>query len=140
MRNATLRAARALASGAIAAALVSAAATASAAQIDPRLRAAADSFAAPSGGPQTAWADLSDESRLRAERRQDMLVEAVRRIPRAELRTPAELLLHDNLSEIVEARRGTRVCRAHLWAGTSQFGGWHVAASNAARVQRVGTP
>ena len=112
--------------------------------LHPVLAAAADSFAALSAEAQRSvtesWGDGSDSARLAGFRRQDAVAARLRAVPASALRDPAARLLHANLSEISEARRGARACRYHLWAGTSQFGGWHVAASNAARVQPVGTP
>ena len=111
--------------------------------LHPVLVAAADSFAALSAEGLRAvtesWGDGSDSARLAGWRRQDAVAARLAAVPRAALADPAARLLHANLSEISEARRGARACRYHLWAVTSQFGGWHVAASNAARVQPVGS-
>lgn len=106
------------------------------------LEAAADSFlAATRDGPDNSgWPDLSDASRTLGYRRVDAVAAMLRGIPAADLETPEARLLHDNLQEAVGASAASRVCRYHLWANTSQFSGWHVAASNAARVQPVGSP
>ena len=58
---------------------------------------------------------------------------------RTALTSPTDQLLYDNLRESAESSVGARVCNSHLWAISNQFGGWHVVASNTARVQPVGT-
>ena len=106
------------------------------------LRAAADAFHAPpaaGGGPRRPWPDLGDSTRAAAAARLDRVRALLREVRPESLRTPADRLLHENLVEVTDASAGARICRLHLWAGTNQFGGWHVAASNAARVQPVGT-
>jgi uncharacterized protein (DUF885 family) len=110
--------------------------------LDARLAAAADSFVAFNRGFATGptWGDLSDSVRQRGFARLDSVGVALARIDRASLSTAEDRLVYDNLSEIVDARRGARVCHAYLWSGTSQFAGWHVAASNVARVIAVTTP
>ena len=106
-----------------------------------RLRVAADSFLAINQPPSPAsvWADLSDSTRLRARTRLDRVAANLRAIDRTRLGDPVDHLLYDNLREASESSIGARVCNTHLWAISNQFSGWHVAASNAARVQAVGT-
>jgi uncharacterized protein (DUF885 family) len=107
----------------------------------PALRVAADSFLAfsrPQSGT-TVWPDLSDSTRLRGRARVDRVATALRSIDRASLSGPSDQLLYDNLRESVDGSIGARMCRTHLWSITNQFSGWHVAASNAARVQPVGS-
>ena len=110
-------------------------------ELAPALRVAADSFLAFSrtqaGG--TVWADLSDSTRLRGRARVDRVATMLRAIDRSALTQPADQLLYDNLRESTESSIGARMCRTHLWAISNQFAGWHVAASNTARVQTVGT-
>lgn len=115
--------------------------SATAVQIPASLRAAADSFLAISrtDGDDDSWPDLSDAVRLRVTRRIDRTAAMLHAIPAAELAAPEALLLADNLRESVDASIASRVCRYHLWAGTSPFNGWHVLASNASRVAPVGT-
>jgi uncharacterized protein (DUF885 family) len=109
--------------------------------LTPALRVAADSFLAFSrpltGG--SVWADLSDSTRLRGRARVDRVAAMLRAIDRASLTQPGDQLLYDNLRESTESSIGARMCRTHLWAISNQFSGWHVAASNAARVQVVGS-
>ena len=69
----------------------------------------------------------------------DRMAGMLRAIDRGTLAQPADQLLYDNLRESVDASIGARLCRTYLWSITNQFSGWHVAASNAARVQPVGT-
>lgn len=110
------------------------------APLAPALRAAADSVAAlnrPDGPPRT-WSDLSDATRIRQRARVDRVSAMLHAIPRASLTTGDERLLLDNLTEMVDAGVGSRICRTHLWATPSAFGGWHIAASNWARNARVG--
>ncbi len=111
------------------------------AQANVAVRSAADSFAALARDqtPGAGWPDLSDATRQLSARRLDRIGAELALVRRAELSEATDILLYDNLVEVVEARRATRVCRSHLWAGTTTFGGWHVTASNAARVQPVGT-
>lgn len=118
-----------------AALLPSVVATTASAQVDPRLAAAADSFLAAGRvpGPPGPWPDMSDATRLATYQRQDELAASLSRIDPATLRTAQDRLLFANLFEINDARRGSRVCRYHLWNGTSPFAGWHVSASNSAR-------
>ncbi|HEX6051725.1 MAG TPA: DUF885 domain-containing protein [Gemmatimonadaceae bacterium] len=105
------------------------------------LRVAADSFLAVNqpATPGRVWADLSDPTRIESRRRVDRVASSLRRIDRGTLSSPTDQLLYDNLRESAESAIGARVCNTHLWAISNQFGGWHVAASNAARVQPVGT-
>ena len=109
--------------------------------VAPALRTAADSFLAIQRPQSTGivWADLADSTRLRARARVDRVASMLRAIDRTSLTRPAEQLLYDNLRETTESSIGTRMCRTHLWAISNQFSGWHVAASNTARVQPVGT-
>src|SRR5690349_12556081 len=109
--------------------------------ITPALRVAADSFLAIQNTQTSSsiWADLSDSSRLRGRARIDGVSTQLRQINRRSLTQPHDQLLYDNLEESVDASIGSRFCRTHLWTVSSQFAGWHVAASNAARVQAVGT-
>ena len=110
-----------------------------AAQNDP-LRTAADSMLAMQREAAAArgWSDFSDSTRRRREQRLDRIAAQLRAIDRGTL-DDRERLLFDNLSESVQGAVGTRVCRRHLWAAPTQFGGWHVAASNLARGLRVGS-
>ena len=105
------------------------------------LRVAADSFLALNQPvtPGRVWADLSDSTRIATRRRVDRVAASLRQVDRNALTSPTDQLLYDNLRESAESSIGTRVCNTHLWAISSQFGGWHVVASNAARVQTVGT-
>ena len=107
----------------------------------PALRVAADSFLGISRPPVTAtvWPDLSDSTRLRGRARVDRVATALNAIDRRSLTQPGDQLLYDNLRESVDGSIGARMCRTHLWAITNQFSGWHVAASNTARVQPVGS-
>src|SRR5688572_12276125 len=106
-----------------------------------RLRLAADSFLVLNqpASPGTVWADLSDSTRLGGRTRMDRVAASLRGIDRAQLGDPVDQLLYDNLRESAESSIGARVCNTHLWAISNQFSGWHVAASNAARVQSVGS-
>jgi uncharacterized protein (DUF885 family) len=106
----------------------------------PALRIAADSFLALSESQQSEglWPDLSDETRLSGEARLDRIAVWLRAIDHDRL-SPSDELLYDNLRESVDASVASRVCRTELWAITNQFTGWHVAASNLARVQSVGS-
>jgi uncharacterized protein (DUF885 family) len=105
------------------------------------LRAAADSFLAINQplAPSNVWADLSDSTRLEARARVDRVAASLREIDRGALVEPVDQLMYDNLRESAESSIGARVCRTHLWAISNQFNGWHVAASNTARVQAVGS-
>jgi uncharacterized protein (DUF885 family) len=85
------------------------------------------------------WADLSDSTRLLGRERVDRVAARLRRIDRAALTEPSDQLLYDNLLESAEASIGARNCRTHLWGISNQFSGWHVTASNTARVQAVGS-
>ena len=107
----------------------------------PALRVAADSFLAIQNSQtgSSIWADLSDSTRLRARARIDRVASLLGGIDRRSLTQPDDQLLYDNLKESVDASIGSRFCRTHLWTVSSQFSGWHVAASNAARVQTVGS-
>jgi uncharacterized protein (DUF885 family) len=88
-----------------------------------------------SGG---GWPDRSDATRLRIQNRIDGVAASLHAVHAKELTSPEDRLLYDNLLETVDASIGSRSCRFHLWATTNQFSGWHVAASNTARVQPVG--
>ena len=107
----------------------------------PALRVAADSFLAFTRPQSNAsvWPDLSDSTRLRGRARVDRVASALRSIDRASLTQPRDQLLYDNLRESAESSIGARMCRTHLWSVTNQFSGWHVAASNTARVQPIGS-
>jgi uncharacterized protein (DUF885 family) len=100
---------------------------------------AADSFAAVSQNPGGVWPDRSDAARARSVERMDRIQQMLERVDGATLAAPGDRLLYENLREAVEAGIGTRTCRSHLWSISNQFGGWHVIASNAARVQPVGS-
>ena len=112
-----------------------------AAQLHPAVRTAADSLLALTRDQTrpTVWPDRRDSTRFADRRRLDAVDVMLRRIDRASLRDAEDQLLYDNLSEVVAGQIGTRVCRDHLWRTTSTFAGWHVVASNAARVQPVGS-
>jgi uncharacterized protein (DUF885 family) len=114
---------------------------ASSAALFPALRVAADSFLALQNTPSCSsiWPDLSDSTRLRARTRIDRVSSLLGGIDRRSLTQPGDQLLYDNLKESVDASIGSRFCRTHLWTVSSQFSGWHVAASNVARVQAVGS-
>lgn len=102
------------------------------------LRAADSLLAIRSGGATgSGWPDLSDTTRARDQARIDAVAAMARALPDEALTSPAARLLADNVRETVEASIAARVCRSHLWAGTSQFSGWHTMASNAARVEPV---
>jgi uncharacterized protein (DUF885 family) len=105
------------------------------------LRIAADSLLAlyNPDQPSSVWPDLSDSTRLRGDHRIDRIAASLHDIDRSSLRLPGDELLYDNLREAADATIASRVCRFHLWTITNQFSGWHVAASNAARVQAVGS-
>jgi uncharacterized protein (DUF885 family) len=105
------------------------------------LRAVADSFLALSGPDQPAsvWPDLTDATRDDVRKRLDRMSDQLRRLDRSKLTSAEDQLLRDNLAEAIESSRATRVCRFQLWAGTNQFSGWHVIASNWARRQPLGT-
>ena len=107
----------------------------------PAVRAAADSFLAIQNGQTSSnvWPDLSDSTRLRARARIDRVATMLGGIDRKSLAHPSDQLLYDNLKESVDASTGARFCRTHLWTVSSPFSGWHVAASNVARVQTVGS-
>lgn len=108
-------------------------------ELDPALRAAADSMAAlfrPSG-PSRPWGITDDDTRLAFRAREDRLGAMLASIDPAALATPEERLLHDNLAETIAGSRASRVCRTHLWASPSPFSGWHVSSSNWARNVRV---
>ncbi len=104
------------------------------------LREAADSVSALSrpNGPTRAWPDLGDRARLAGRERQDRVAAQLARIDRAALVSDDERLLFDNLREVIEGSRASRVCRFHLWYAPSQFAGVHLAAANWARNVRVG--
>ena len=105
------------------------------------LRVTADSFLALNqpATPGRVWADLSDSTRIETRRRVDRVAASLRQLDRNALTRAADQLLYDNLRESAESSVGARVCNTHLWAISNQFGGWHVVASNTARVQPVGT-
>ena len=107
----------------------------------PALRVAADSFLAIQNTQTSSsvWPDLSDETRLRGRTRIDRVSSLLAGIDRIALTSPSDRLLYDNLKESVDASTGSRFCRTYLWTVSSQFSGWHVAASNIARVQAVGS-
>ena len=109
--------------------------------IAPALRVAADSFLAIQNTQTSSsiWPDLSDETRLRGRARIDRVAAQLSAIDRRSLVEPSGELLYDNLKETVDASIGSRFCRTHLWTISSQFSGWHVAASNVARVRSVGS-
>ena len=109
--------------------------------IPPILRAAADSLLAINGNQadNDNWPDLSDGSRDRDARRIDRVKEMLGAIPAGQLSAPEASLLFENLREAVDASVGARVCRYELWAGVNQLAGWHAYASDAARVQPVGS-
>ena len=125
----------------VAVAILAVIASTAAAQRPAALTAAADSFLAitRSSNPTSGWNDLSDSTRIAGFRRVDRVHALLRSVDPATLRTAADTLLHENLAGVVDAQVGARVCRYHLWSGTSQFGGWHVNASNTARSQAVGS-
>lgn len=100
---------------------------------------AADSFVAATQSSGAVWPDRSDAARARAAERMDRIHQMLQRVDEASLTAPGDRLLYENLREAVEAGIGTRVCRSHLWSISNQFNGWHVIASNTARVQPVGT-
>ncbi|MES2179009.1 MAG: DUF885 domain-containing protein [Gemmatimonadota bacterium] len=105
------------------------------------VRAAADSFVAlsqsqVSRGP---WPDLTDATRQSGATRVDWIAAQLAAVRRSELSNTTDQLLFDNLSEVIDAQKATRVCRNHLWTGTSTFSGWHITASNSARTQPVGS-
>lgn len=103
------------------------------------LHALADSLLAinSSRASSTVWPDLSDSARKRSVLRIDALALRLNRVDRESLTAASDQLLYDNLVEAIAGSRGTRICRNELWAGTSQFNGWHVTASNWARSQRM---
>ena len=107
----------------------------------PALRVAADSFLAIQNTQTSSsiWPDLSDATRLRGRVRIDRVASLLGGINRSSLTQPSDQLLYDNLKETVDASIGSRFCRTYLWTISSQFSGWHVAASNAARIQSVGS-
>lgn len=111
------------------------------APLNARLVAIADSFVAMSRaqGFTGPWGEQSDASRIANSLRQDRLAAALADVNREELKTPGDIILYSNLTEVNDARRESRVCRYHLWNATSAFSGWHVNASNTARTQAVGS-
>jgi uncharacterized protein (DUF885 family) len=114
---------------------------ASSQQLLPALRVAADSFLALSESQRNSgvWPDLSDDTRLSGQARLDRIATQLRAIERDRLQQSSDQLLYDNLRESVDASVASRICRTYLWAITNQFAGWHVVASNLARVQAVGS-
>ncbi|MHB1327714.1 MAG: DUF885 domain-containing protein [Gemmatimonadales bacterium] len=107
-----------------------------------RLHQVADSFAArvqpaPDGNP---WVGFSDSARAAGQARMTWIHQALSGLNPASLGSPEERLLFENIRDATSASLGTAICRGDLWAGTSQFSGWHVAAANWARTQAVGTP
>jgi uncharacterized protein (DUF885 family) len=106
-----------------------------------RLREGADSMLAlmRSQGIGSSWAGLNDGARSAAQLRVDRIGAILQGVDTAELTDPADRLLYANVREAVEAATGMRACRSYLWSFSNQFNGWHVRASNAARVQQVAT-
>ena len=105
-----------------------------------RIAVIADSFIALNRPRSTGrvWNDLSDSTRIEIRDRLDRIAAGLNG-PRHPADTGAmNEMLRDNLLEVVNSSIASRVCRFHLWATPSQFGGWHVSASNWARSVRVG--
>jgi uncharacterized protein (DUF885 family) len=105
-----------------------------------KLSVIADSFVAlnrPRVGGRV-WADLSDSTRIANRERLDRIAAELNAPPHPGDTSAMNQMLRDNLVEVVNSSIASRVCRFHLWATPSQFGGWHVAASNWTRTVAVG--
>lgn len=99
------------------------------------LRAAADSFVAVSRSSRTGsvWPDYADSTRRLRESRIDRVATMLASPLVANVVTPAERLLRDNLLENVSSTRAARICRRELWSSVGPLDGWHVTAVNWAK-------